>query len=358
MRALAWLLGAAFSAMWLACAAQTPGVSAKTIVLGQSAPLSGPAQALGEEIRNGVLAYLQTVNDAGGVHGRRVELATLDDAGDAARARENTQRLAEQLRVFALIAYPAASVTREVLAAAQQAGAPFFAPLSGAELVRLAGPGVVTVRASRADEVERVVEHYAQLGLKRFALEAQGSEAAEWREALVRALKRQRLEAPGPLEGADAVLLAAPAREAAILVRSLRRSGNHAQLVALSAADAGALAKALGGEGAGLALAQVVPSAEHTALALVSNYREAFARASGDKSFGAASLEAYLGAKVFVEAARRAGPKLTREALMQALQTMSAFDAGGVLLAYGRGDRHGSSRIHLLAIGREGALLH
>jgi hypothetical protein len=55
---------------------------------------------------------------------------------------------------------------------------------------------------------------------------------------------------------------------------------------------------------------------------------------------------------------RRAGPALTREALLRALETMSPYDAGGYLLAYGRGDRHGSSRIDLLAIGRDGALLH
>ncbi len=40
------------------------------------------------------------------MHGRRIELATLDDGGDAKRALANTQRLAEQLRVFALLAYP------------------------------------------------------------------------------------------------------------------------------------------------------------------------------------------------------------------------------------------------------------
>jgi ABC-type branched-subunit amino acid transport system substrate-binding protein len=347
----------------LACAApgapaQAQGVSAKTVVLGQSAPLTGASQALGEEIRNGALAYLRTLNDAGGVHGRRIEIATLDDAGEPARALANTQRLVEQLRVFALLAYPEASVTREVLAAAQQGDVPFFAPLTGAELVQKAQRNVVTVRASRADEVERVVEHYAQLGLKRFALQAGGGEPGEWREALARALKKLRLEAPVAADGADVVLLAAPARESADLVRSLRRSGNRAQVVTLSAADAFALAGALGREGAGVALAQVVPPLAHVALPLVAEYRAAYARETGGRPFGAASLESYLGAKVFAEAVRRAGPGLTRAGLMQALETMSPYDAGGYLLAYGRGDRHGSSRIHLLAIGRDGALLH
>jgi hypothetical protein len=43
---------------------------------------------------------------------------------------------------------------------------------------------------------------------------------------------------------------------------------------------------------------------------------------------------------------------------MQALETMGAYDAGGYVLAYGRGDRHGSSRVDLLAIGRNGDLVH
>lgn len=328
-------------------------------MLGQSAPLSGAAQSLGEEVRNGALAYLRTLNDAGGVHGRRIELATLDDAGDPARALANTQRLVEQLRVFALLAYPEASVTREVLAAARQGQVPLFAPLSGAELVRRAPRGVVTVRASRAQEIERVVEHYAQLGLKRFALQASGSgDPAEWRDALGRALRSRGLEAPPPGESAEVVLLAAPAPDAAELVRSLRRSGGRAQMVALSLSDPGALAKALGHEGAGVAIAQVVPPLERTALPLVADYRAAYAREAGGKPFTAASLESYLGAKVLAEAARRAGPALTRESLLQALETMSAYDAGGLLLAFGRGDRSGSSQIHLLAIGRDGALLH
>lgn len=344
---------------WAACAAQAQGVSAKTVVLGQSAALSGPGRALGEEVRNGALAYLRILNEAGGVHGRRIELATLDDAGDPARALANTQRLVEQLRVFALLAYPDASVTRDVLAAAQQGRAPFFAPLTGASLVRLPQRSIVTVRASRAEEIERVVEHYVQLGLKRFALETGGGiEPAEWRDALVRTLTKLRADAPVPIDGAEVVVIAAPLRETADLVRSFKRSGSRAQIVALSMAEAGPLADALGREGAGVALAQVVPSLARVSLPIVSEYRAAYAKETGGQPYSTASFEAYLGAKVFAEAARRAGAALTRDALMQALQTMTAYDAGGYVLAYGRGDRHGSSGVELLAIGRDGALVH
>ena len=50
------------------------------ILIGQSAPLSGSNRELGEEIRDGALAYFKRVNDAGGLGGRRLELVSLDDA--------------------------------------------------------------------------------------------------------------------------------------------------------------------------------------------------------------------------------------------------------------------------------------
>lgn len=339
--------------------AAAQGVTSVTLALGQSAPLSGPSQALGEDIRNGALAYFRTLNEAGGVHGRRIELATLDDAGDAKRALANTQRLTEQMRVFALLAYPGPSVSRELLSYVQQARVPFFAPVTGAELVRLPGRYVVTVRASHDEELDQAVEHYARLGMKRFAL-ATGDEGAEaeFREAFARALKKRSLEPAVNRGEADVILVAAPPHSAADLVRGLKRSRTTAQIVVLSMAEATPLARRLGPEGSGVALSLVVPPLERISLPVVAEYRAAMAAETGRKSYSAASLEAFIAAKVFAEAARRAGPALTREALMQALESMTAYDAGGYLLRFGRGDRHGSSHIELIAIGRDGNLLH
>ena len=344
----------------LACApglTSAQGVTSQTVALGQSAPLSGPSQALGEDVRNGALAYLRTLNEAGGVHGRRIELATLDDAGDAKRALANTQRLAEELRVFALLAYPGPSVSRELLSYVQQARMPFFAPVTGAQIVRLPGRTVVTVRASHAEELNRAVEHYAGLGMKRFAL-ATGDEDAEFREAFARALKKRGLEAAANHGEADVILVAATQRTAAGLVAKLKRARMPAQIVVLSLAEATPLARALGAEGAGVALSLVVPPLERVSLPVVGEYRAAMEAETGRKAYSAASLEAFIGAKVFVEAVRRAGPSLTREALMQALESMTAYDAGGYLLRFGRGDRHGSSHTELIAIGRDGNLVH
>lgn len=342
-----------------ACAAQAQGVNGVTVALGQSAPLSGPGQALGEDLRNGALAYFRSLNAAGGVHGRRIELATLDDAGDAKRALANSQRLVEQLRVFALLDYPGTSLSRELLAYVQQARVPFFAPASGAEMARLPGRYVVTVRPSHTEELDLAIEHYAALGLKRFALATSDEPTgAEFREAFARVLRKRGLTPAANRGEADAILVAAALQPAAELVARLKRTQAAAQIVVLSLAEATPLARALGAEGAGVVLSTAVPPIERVSLPVVAEYRAAMAAETGRQAYSAASLEAFIGAKVLAEAMRRAGPPLTRNALMQALESMSAYDAGGYLLHYGRGDRHGGARSELVTIGRDGTLLH
>lgn len=352
------------------------GVTARTVVLGQSAALSGPQQSVGEDIRNGALAYLRTLNDAGGVHGRRIELATLDDGADAKRALANTSRFVEELGVFVLFGYPENSVSRELLVLVQRSRVPLFAPVTGAQIARLPNRYVFTIRAGHADEVEGVIGHYAELGLKRFALvRRDDAGGAEILEAARAALKRHGGEAPAVVlmqgavgkpdaardalaAGADVVIVAAPAEPAAALIRELRRARTPAQLVALSLADALPLARALGRDGAGVALSQVVPPLERTSLPVVAEYRAAIEAETGRKAYSAASLESYLAAKVLAEAVRQAGPALTREALLLALEAMSRYDAGGRIFSFSRNNHQGSSRIELLVIGRDGRLLH
>ena len=126
----------------------------------------------------------------------------------------------------------------------------------------------------------------------------------------------------------------------------------------LSQADPAILARSLGREGAGVVLSQVVPPLERISLPVVAGYRVAFEAETGGQDYSPASLEAYIAAKVFAEAVRRAGPALTREALLLALEAMSVYDAGGYVLGYSRSNHQGSARIELLTIGRDGGLLH
>src|SRR5437870_4562387 len=59
------------------------------IVLGMSTALSGPAADLGLNMRAGVLAALEEANRAGGIHGRRLQLLSLDDSYEPAKTVPN-----------------------------------------------------------------------------------------------------------------------------------------------------------------------------------------------------------------------------------------------------------------------------
>ena len=105
---------------WIgAVQAQPSGVSAASIIIGQSAPLTGANAELGNDIRNGALAYFKKVNDAGGVHGRKLELLTLDDANQIPRAEANTKKLVEESSVFALMGYASATLSRRAISRAR-----------------------------------------------------------------------------------------------------------------------------------------------------------------------------------------------------------------------------------------------
>jgi len=95
--------GLAFAAA--ACAYGEVGITSNTVIVGQSAALTGPAKELGLDMRMGVQTYFDQVNKSGGVHGRKLVLKSLDDGYEATRAAANTKTLINQDGAFALLGY-------------------------------------------------------------------------------------------------------------------------------------------------------------------------------------------------------------------------------------------------------------
>ncbi|MEZ5657900.1 MAG: ABC transporter substrate-binding protein [Burkholderiaceae bacterium] len=84
-----------------AAAKNGPGVTDKEIKIGNTMPYSGPASAYGT-IGKAVAAYLQMINDNGGVNGRKINFVTLDDGYSPPKTVEQVRKLVEQEEVFAL----------------------------------------------------------------------------------------------------------------------------------------------------------------------------------------------------------------------------------------------------------------
>ena len=81
--------------------AQTPGVTATEIKIGNSFAYSGPASSFATHAKT-VAAYFKMVNDQGGIGGRKLNFISYDDGASPPRAIEQVRKLVEQDEVAIL----------------------------------------------------------------------------------------------------------------------------------------------------------------------------------------------------------------------------------------------------------------
>ncbi len=104
MKAILAVLAAALAVSLptaLAGSTADPGISATTILVGGTSPLTGPAASYASVAR-GANAYFEFVNAAGGVNKRKIEYEIVDDAYNPAQTVLAVRRLVEQDKVFAV----------------------------------------------------------------------------------------------------------------------------------------------------------------------------------------------------------------------------------------------------------------
>ena len=100
------LCAAAITAMLttpVLAAENAPGVTATEIKIGATYPFSGPASAYANTGK-GLIAYIDYLNDKGGINGRKINFVALDDAYSPPKAVEQTRRLIENEEVAFIFA--------------------------------------------------------------------------------------------------------------------------------------------------------------------------------------------------------------------------------------------------------------
>ena len=357
------------------CGAEN-GVSANLILLGQAAVFSGPAAQLGIQMRNGIKAYLDYVNERGGVHGRKLELVTEDDRYEPAVAPGATKKLIEEHKVFALLGYVGTPTGAAHLPVVTQAKVPLVGMFTGAEILRAPlNRYVFHVRASYYDETERIVEQVVSTGGKKLSVFYQADAYGEaGRKGTELALGRRgmKIHSNGTVERntlkveeatktinasePDAIVMVGAYAACAEFIKQMRKAGSGATFYNVSFVGSKALADALGNDGSGVAISQVVPFPWGSAVPVVKEY-QLLAKKSGFADYNFSAMEGFLTAKVMVEALRRAGKNPTREGLVDALEKMQDVDLGGFYVSYSPKNHAGSKFVDLTIIGRNGKFL-
>src|SRR5438270_11195643 len=114
-----------------AFAADEPGVTATEIKIGGVFPFSGPASSIGL-VGKGLMAYIQSLNDRGGINGRKISYIAYDDAYSPPKAVEHVRKLVESVEVsfmFGQLGTPGISAAAKYL---RSKGVPSIAIVSGA----------------------------------------------------------------------------------------------------------------------------------------------------------------------------------------------------------------------------------
>ncbi len=348
------------------------GVTDNEILLGQSCALSGPAQALGAGVRTGLNAYFAKVNATGGVHGRKINLISLDDGYEPYRAIKNTRNLIEDNKVFMLIGEVGTPTSKAVVPMAEKAGIPFFGPLTGAEFLRNPFKKyVINVRGSYYQEMEKLVQYvvdhlgktkiscfyqndgYGQAGLDgiKLALAKRSIEIVSMGtyERNTVAVKSGLLKIKK--SDTEAVIMVGAYKPCSAFIKLANKIGMKDVLFCnISFVGTEALRKELGDAGEGCIISQVVKFPWDTKVPLIKEYITAMEKYQPDEKIGFVSLEGYMVGKLFCLAAGSVEGELTRENLIRTIESESTFDLGGVNLKFGPDDHQGMNEVFLTVI--------
>jgi ABC-type branched-subunit amino acid transport system substrate-binding protein len=377
----AWGLAAAAFVIAVAWNAQETakaetGVTQDTILFGQAAVLQGPASALGLGMKAGLEAAFDEANRKGGVHGRKIKLLSVDDGYEPSKSIAATRKLIEEDKVFALIGpvgTPTAVAAQPIAGAAK---VPFIGAFTGASFLR--NPkldNVINVRASYDLETEAWVKHltedlkisriaifyqddaFGRAGLSGFqkAMEKRGLPIAVegTYERNTTAIKTAllALRKAGP----EAVVMVGAYQPSAEFIKLARKIEFNPVFVNISFVGASALAKALGNEGAGVIVSQVVPFPWDASLKVVADYQAAIKAADPKAQPEFVSLEGYLVGRLAIAALEKAGPEPTRAGLLQAIKDTAEFDIGGLKMTFGANDNEGLDKVFMTVIEPDGS---
>jgi ABC-type branched-subunit amino acid transport system substrate-binding protein len=352
------------------------GVTAEKIVFGQVAALDGPAAALGQGMRDGLLAAFAEANRAGGVKGHQLVLNAVNDGYEPNRSIAAAKQLITGDKVFALVGSVGTPTSAAVQPIAAEAGVPFIGAFTGAEFLRDPyKPNVVNVRASYFQETETMVEHLTKdLGVTRIAIFYQDDAYGQAGLAGVKRALDQRhmqLVAEGTYErntiavkGAllaikkadpEAVIMIGAYLPSAEFIRLARLVQLNATFINISFVGPDALAKELGRSGAGVVVTEVVPFPSDRSIGIVGKYQVALAALQPDAKPNFVSLEGYIVGRLVVEALEKIPGAITRQALLDVIAKTGSFDMGGMKLVYGPDNNRGSSQVFLIVIQADGS---
>jgi branched-chain amino acid transport system substrate-binding protein len=356
-----------------ACAAAAPlRAQAEPILIGQSAPTSGPVAGAFAAPLAGQQLAIDELNRQGGIGGRPIQLLLRDDAYDTERTVQNVRELVEKDRVVALTGLGSTAGVGALLPYLAEQRMPLVGAWTGAHVLRARPhPTFFTSQASFKDEAEHALRTLNTIQLNQVAVVYQDNPFGQSMLPVIEASAGQLgldLVAKVPLavdgsNAGDAAVALLQARPKAIylvavgasvvgFVRAVKARLNVPIYTLSVAANS---VPALGEDARGLVITQIVPFPWRTVDPMAREFNRLAAAANVPVHYG--SYGGYLGARFLIESLRRAGPRIAPDTLIRAIQGIRDWSLGGNLLSFGPDRHHGSSWAEITIVGSGGRFM-
>jgi branched-chain amino acid transport system substrate-binding protein len=337
------------AALSVSRAGAEPGVSDTEIVIGGSNSFSGPLAFTGEQITKfGADLYFRVVNDAGGIHGRKVRTVYYDDGYRPQDSVANTRKLVEQDGVFAIIIPQGSPPVVATLEYLEEHKVPMLFPYQSSPVTRarryvfqgmtlsdrssrmmidyLAGTRKYKKFAAlyQDDEYGKSFLTAFEKDLRRFGLKLTATESVKRGVTDVSA-QIAKLHAARP-EVTFLVLVPGPAAQA---LRERQKIGWTDTLMVSTGPLTDEKYLALATDAAnGVEGLSLWPDPATSDLPGVRIYRAYMLKYFPKNDPNRYSIAGYFAGMLFTEAAMRAGRNLTRESLITALESIKGFESG------------------------------
>ena len=353
----------------------TRGVTDTSIKFGSSMPLTGALAALGADATFAIEMTADRINDAGGIHGRMIEIVVQDDEYNAEKTTANSQYFIDREGVFAVWASIGSAPLVSAIPLHDESDTPTLFPWAQdlslfdieahplffsinppayaqtkgfSDYVATAFPdedvkvGLLTINSV---DGEQTVQGYKD-GLGGDLLVSEQTYEGDSTTALPQVIAFNDAGVTDIYIGTGDALFAQFLQEADQIGLEARFWGSTGTITANTIELAGDLAEGAYG-------VNVIASASATDQPGIARYNDEMIAAGADPAqIGTASLLAYTGGLVLEEALNRAGPCLTVETFVEAMESIKDFETGGIMppLSFSAENHLGNNGVVLLQV--------
>jgi ABC-type branched-subunit amino acid transport system substrate-binding protein len=356
-----------------AMAADNPGVTKDEVVIGMTCPMSGPA-ALWSAMALGNSAWAKHINDQGGIHGRKIKFVAKDDGYNPSRALANLTEMKNDVLAFGcVIGSATANASKDFLLTSKVPVVHVHAnpriwlktPLAQRRHIFIAYPDYV-------DEAEAITNYaVTTLGVKTIALFGQNDDWGKGAEEGIHKAAKQlgsKVKFSGfitfePTDravgghalklkelNADAVVVYGPPTQAALIIKEMSKIGYKPKIFTANPLGDPLMYKIAGAlwEGAYPAVSGNVslPGVEPQADKVVDILLKYEPTLKGREFLGVTGSTTMM---LIAEGLRKAGPNLTRESFIKAMESIKDFkcEGMGAPINFSASQHHGLNAIRM-----------